>query len=134
MLLQYKPAPQRRLLFLFGCVPFRILLGVALWLLLDDDIPKPDADNTKLKDSIASIVLIICILSAFYLWVRSTDVYKMDGKTPIWWSRIVEFMVAFVVALLCALYLAREIEAKYIAIPIWIDVLFGLFNYFMFFI
>jgi len=156
------PPPTRTKLFFGICIPLRILIGVLLWTLLDDSIPKPNVDTLKLKDATVGLVMVITLFSTIYLAARS-----IEGGT--WWSRPVEAIIVAIMFVLGFAYFmgksevsrssnsegvgadrtpsgvryrserasssgkAHTFEAKWIAVPVWIDVLLGIIAYILYF-
>jgi len=113
---------------------------------LDDSIPKPNVDTQKLKDATVGLVMVITLFSTIYLAARS-----IEGGT--WWSRPVEAIIVAIMFVLGFAYFmgksevsrssnseraspsgkAHTFEAKWIAVPVWIDVLLGIIAYILYF-
>lgn len=114
----------RILLFYIVCIPIRILLGVALWFLLQENIK----ENIKeLYNTILSLIIIISFFSTITLISCIND-------TKVWWNRKFELCIAILMILLSSLTLANQMDGKYLALPIWIDAAFGLIcSFFIYF-
>lgn len=100
---------KHNLAFGLGCIPTRILLGVAIWY-----ISEINNDSNKILASILFVVGLIGILFNV----------KSFGDN-VWWSRPFEILVCLSIVVLSILSLLEIIETKWIAVAIWIDAVVG---------
>lgn len=124
MVFRNLPFKQRSLLFLGVCIPFRILLGLSLWFIMDKDDTVPEAKEVeRFRKAVLGFIVVTSLLSAVVLSVLVTS-------DDAWWSRPFELFVVIMMFILSAFVVfPGEMEAKYLAVPLWIDVAVGLMIY-----
>ena len=121
------PWKQRMFYFLLVCIPLRILIGIALWFLLDDHYPKPNVNNKSLKKG---IVIVVAIISA----CSFTLLTGMQNDTNAWWSRQTEWAVSLAMLATSLGWLITEdrpstFSPKWLGLIVWLDVLIGVITF-----
>lgn len=95
-------------LFYGICLPLRICLGLAVWFLAQ-----------KYSRVISILTLLLSIIAMILTGKGSMD------QSCVWWNRRVHFFSSMCLFVVSILSLTNIIEAKYIALVIWIDLLWG---------
>lgn len=105
---------QRKRIFYFICIPSRILLALLIFYLLQ-------LEQKELELSILSLIIIF----STYTIINGLTCFK----NKVWWNRSFEMIVALTLIILSSIILSNndhlQFEKKYIAIPLFIDIIFG---------
>lgn len=105
----------RTRLFYLVCIPLRITLALLVYYLMQMD----RMENEELNIAIPSIIIPI---SAYTIVNGLTCLWD-----KVWWSRGFEMAISLVLIIMSAVYLQDRstFKGEYLAIPIFIDILFG---------
>lgn len=107
---------QRKRLFYGICVPLRLFLTVLILYLYTE------VTNIQVHQTISSLLIIVSvytIINAITCW----------NDQSVWWHRKFELLVSLCMIILCSFYLSDPAQydiAQYIAIPLFIDIAYGL--------
>lgn len=99
-------------LFFFVCIVIRLLLGSSIWVI-------PQLSKTA---SIITSTLIL-VFSLVSIWKLSMC---LSVEQTVWWKRQFHLVTAIVLVIMSILSLAGQIEAKWMALVIWIDLIWGI--------
>lgn len=101
----------RKHLFYGVCIPLRIFIGLLIFFLFD--IP-----NKELHISISAILIAL----GFYTMLNTISCLRDN----VWWHRKFEALVALTLITMGFLNIFQDLDGKYLAIPIFIDILYGI--------
>ena len=96
------------------CIPTRIALGLIVWFCSQID-----------QEYIEEIIAVLLLITSLFAVYRNA--ICIHDKTT-WWSRKFEICIALSIFITSILALTKEIHTKWIAIILWIDVLWGSLN------
>lgn len=106
--------PMRMKLFLGVCIPLRILIGIALYFILDL------CQNSH--DPIMGIILCIGLIASIFL---STKLWSRDA----WWYRSLELLISLTMVIYAIIYFVLDIEPKWISMIWFIDIFIGFITF-----
>ena len=107
------PRETRIGLFYGVCIPVRICLGLAVWYL---------SQINETWNKVIPIIVLLLAISGIY-----NNYTCLEDKT-VWWNRKVHMFSNIGLILMSILSLSGVIKSKYIAIVLWLDVLWGFFD------